>query len=153
MVKKERISAEVAERFDRVVYKFNVFQKSPIDFGTGEPLYIHETHTLTAIGKNPGINVTDLAKELCVTKGAVSQVIGKLEKRGYLRKRKDFNDGKRVLLELEEKGNMVVEGHDRFHGEIYSKYLDDVSYGQFTVFKKILIRVEAFLDKKINKAT
>ncbi len=57
--------------------------KSPLDYGTDDLLYRSEVHTLEVIEKNPGINVTGIAKALDLTKGAVSQTIRKLVEKSH----------------------------------------------------------------------
>ena len=57
----------------------------PRDFGTGEPLFTSEIHTLCVIGTAPGINITDLSVRLGVTKGAISKIAKKIEENASLR--------------------------------------------------------------------
>ena len=49
------------------------------DYGTGEKMHTVEVHILSWIAENPGISVTDVALAWNRTKGAVSQIIRKLE--------------------------------------------------------------------------
>ncbi|EFK05222.1 transcriptional regulator, MarR family [delta proteobacterium NaphS2] len=77
---------ELREAFIRIVAKYRILEKRPQDYGIGEVLHPSEIHTIEMIGKNPGINVTGLAGRLGVTKGAVSQLIKKLENKGLVSK-------------------------------------------------------------------
>ena len=53
--------------------------KIPQDYGTGEEYTSVEVHTLKHIADNPGITVTELARDYAKTKGAISQILKKLE--------------------------------------------------------------------------
>jgi DNA-binding MarR family transcriptional regulator len=137
-------------RLERIINKFRKIEKQPKDLGTGELLYIGEVHTIVAVGKYPGINITELSFRLGITKGAVSQAIGKLEKRNYLRRIKDNSNEKNVLVELTEKGGIVIKEHDRFHRDFFSNYLRDITFGQIAVFNEVLEKIESFMDNSLD---
>ena len=72
---------DFTETFLRIINKFKMLEKIPIDHGTGHLLYASEINTLEIIGKYSGINLTQLAEKRSVTIGAVSQIVAKLEKK------------------------------------------------------------------------
>ncbi len=102
------------------VNRFNEASKGKRVFG-GMQLYQAEIHTIEAIGLNKGINVTNLAGYMGVTKGAVSQMIGKLEKKKLIHR--NFSDGnnQEVLLGLTENGQVAFNEHSRFHNQHYKE--------------------------------
>ena len=53
---------------------FEEIEKTPKDFGTGDLLYGSEIHTIVAIGKNPGSNMTEIAEIMDITKGGVQKI-------------------------------------------------------------------------------
>jgi DNA-binding MarR family transcriptional regulator len=136
-------------RFERIINKFNRIEKTPKDFGTGELLYIAEIHTIVAVGENPGMNITELSNRLGVTKGAVSQAIAKLEKRNYLQRVKDLNNERNVLVELTDKGKIVLKAHEAVHEDFCSNYLKGITFGQMALFNEILEKIESFMDAKM----
>jgi DNA-binding MarR family transcriptional regulator len=78
-------------------------------------LYPSEINTVAAIGKEPDVNVTELAGRIGVTKGAVSQIIKKLNDKKLVEKYHDENNKKEVLLKLTVKGNVVFQEHKNIH--------------------------------------
>ena len=73
----------IHERFNNLVKLAAQLEKTPRRFGTDEPLSSREIHIIEASGDNGEIfSVTDLARLLGITKGAVSQNLKKMEKRG-----------------------------------------------------------------------
>jgi DNA-binding MarR family transcriptional regulator len=120
-----------------------------MNFGVEEMLFPSEIHTIEAIGKNHWINVTQLSETLGVTKGAVSQMIGKLVQKKFVEKIKIPPNGKETFLELTDKGKKALKGHDKFHREIYMdflKYTGNISTKDFRKFKEILTKIETHLD-------
>jgi DNA-binding MarR family transcriptional regulator len=103
---------------DRVITRVDAMHAPSHDFGTGVPLYRAEIHTIRAIGSNPAVNVTKLAEHMGVTKGAVSQTVNKLVRKGLVRKTRAPGNAKEVLLELTDLGLTGLHNHERFHGRM-----------------------------------
>lgn len=108
------------EAFMRMVNQLNASNKMISDYGTGIDLYPSEIHTIEAIGMNEGINVTELSNLLGVTKGAVSQIIRKLEKKDLIKRFKSDDNNQQVLLRLTRKGRTAFKGHAQLHLKQYT---------------------------------
>jgi len=102
---KKIASHEIMELFLRMVRTYNAMEKIPINHGKDEGLYHSERHMLDTIAKCPDLNITEHAAALGVTKGAISQVIKKLEQKGFVRRYKKGDNDKAVYLELTRQGN------------------------------------------------
>jgi len=138
---KRHLFQDIAAQFVRVMNTYNALEKTPLDFGTNELLYPSEIHTIEAIGKNHGINVTELGDTLGVTKGAVSQKVTRLVRKGLVTKVKAPFSEKEVSLKLTDKGWMAFEGHEKFHMGIYAdfiKHIDAFSVDEVKRFGEIM---------------
>jgi DNA-binding MarR family transcriptional regulator len=139
------------QRFVRIMNKFNTSEKKPIDYGTGGLLYRAEVHTIEAIGDNPDINITELALYLGVTKGAISQIIDKLVKKGMADKAMVSPGVNEVALNLTEKGMLIYRKHQDHHAEMYkdiAQLMADCSADQLNFLANVQDVIEGFLDKK-----
>ena len=96
------------------------------DYGTGDMINMVAVHTLTAIEENPGITITELAAMWNRTKGAISQIATKLEKRGFIERRKEPGNGKHVFLFPTDKGVQLSNCHKRYDAIVTSKTMDDL---------------------------
>lgn len=137
------------EQFDRIVNKYNSLQESPLDYGCGEDLYPSEIHVIEAIGKHPEVHMAELARILGVTRGAIQQTVGRLEKKGLVEKFMDESDRKRVYLELTAKGNTAFDGHEEYHTELSAslgKRLEGLRPGEVAFLKNLLDEVESTMD-------
>ena len=74
-----------------------------------------EIHLIGAVIKNPGISVTGLAKNLGITKGAVSEMVAKLVKKGLVTKGSSPGNLAAVELAATPKGRLAHESHLYFH--------------------------------------
>jgi DNA-binding MarR family transcriptional regulator len=108
---------KVSYTFLRVVTKLSEIDRKTRHYGTDQPLYHAEIHMIKAIKENEGIHVTGLADVLGVTKGAVSQIVQKLERKGMIVKDTDPNNLSRLVLNLSPKGETAYHHHEALHGE------------------------------------
>ncbi len=137
----------------RFVNKYNVLVKNPMDYGTGDLLYPSEMHALEVIGKDPGVNVTGIARALGVTKGAVSQTIRKLVGKKLIKRLRDETNGKAVLLILDERGKMALEAHERFHAgyeaEIRREF-GDLGPEEIAFIRDVFLKLEESVDRYLK---
>ena len=103
---------------NNLVYRFvslqNNYYNVPKDYGGETSLTAVEINTLKSIEDNPGITVTELAIADDKTKGAVSQIVKKLEQRGYIFRKRCPIDGKRALLHVNEEGRRLSLLHKKY---------------------------------------
>lgn len=112
--------------------------KIPHDYGTGEEYTSVEVHTLKEIADNQGITATELAKNHGTTKGAISQILKKVEGKGLICRQVDPDNDNRYHLFLTEKGKNLDEAHRRY---------DQISFGE----SMSMVR-EQFDEEEINIA-
>jgi DNA-binding MarR family transcriptional regulator len=116
-MEREAESKEIMDRFIRLVHMYNAMEKAPIRHGNDFDLFHSERHMLDQVGENPGINVTEFARMVGVTKGAVSQVIKKLETKGLVRRYKKGDNDKEVFIALTEQGAVACKERKRINRE------------------------------------
>ena len=103
------------------VSNFYTSTKVPHDYGTGEAYTSVEVHTLKHIADHHGITVTELARDYGKTKGAVSQILKKVESKGLVYREVDPENDNRYHLFLTDKGKELDEAHRRY---------DEVGFGE-----------------------
>ena len=97
-----------------------------------------EVHTLKHIADHHGITVTELARDYGKTKGAVSQILKKVESKGLIYREVDPENDNRYHLFLTEKGKELDEAHRRY---------DEVGFGE----SMDIVR-ERFSEDEVNTA-
>lgn len=119
-IKNMKYSAyEIADIMER--YASKIGDGTRHDYGTGQLFTNREVHTISYIGKYPGITVTEFAKKWTKTKGAVSQMVKKLEEMGLLERVKRKGNNKNIELYLTDKGKILDEKHKEY--DHYGMYL------------------------------
>ena len=109
------IYGDILQKLEKVIARVESMHTPSLSFGTGVLMHTREIHTVQAIGHHAGINVTKLAEHTGVTKGAVSQTLKKLIRKGLVRKTHAPGNDKEVVLELTDLGWVGFHNHEKFH--------------------------------------
>lgn len=119
-----RENTDIIHYLLKIITRYEKFMKSARNYGTDVPIHYSEIHMVSAIAKNPGIHISGLAEHFGYTRGAVSEVVAKLEKKGLLVKEVDPENLSRLKLYLTKKGEGAQGEHDRYHGMVSNLILD-----------------------------
>lgn len=122
---KEKEITEIIDIFFDITTHIMLVEKETRDFGTGDLLTPVEIKTIVLIHENPEANVTKISQKNHVTKGAVSQIILKLEKKKLITRFKRSDNAKEVFFKLTEKGEIALQGHKEYHKEIVETIKND----------------------------
>jgi len=135
--------------FLRVVTKISELDKRTRYYGTDQPLYEAEIHMIKSIKENEGIHVTGLADMLGVTKGAVSQIIMKLEHKDMIIKDTDPRNLSRLVLRLTSKGETAYLHHEKLHqkyDELFNAMLENATEENKAFLKNFLNSLDEQID-------
>ncbi len=103
-----------------------------------------EVVVLTGIKKNifgnGDLTIPDL---LCISRAAVSQMLGNMEEKGYIKREINKEDRRKLLLSLTKKGNAIVDEHERKVMELLLKIVDE--FGEAKT-KQLITLTTNFLD-------
>lgn len=148
MEKQQSLLQQGWEIFTRIFMKYDVLEKSPIDLGTGDRFSATQIHLTEAIGKEKGNTVTGLSRYFMVTKGAISQIVSQLYKKGYIAKKKRAGNDKEIILELTEKGWMAFKVHENHNQSTVKELIrlqEKYSQEDLHAFVNILSDIEKIL--------
>ena len=149
----ERLLA-LLESFIRINNKYNIVDKKPLDYGTGDLIYPSEIHLLNAADKKHGENITELGNSLGISKSAASQTVSKLVRKGFCRKVKLENQ-KNIYLELTRKGENAVKGFKEYKSALFAdmvKAFEDSSDRNVKLIEELFRQIEALMDALMLKA-
>jgi DNA-binding MarR family transcriptional regulator len=149
---KEEIRAAFAD-FYRLMGKVAKLEKQAHDFGTGDKLSPVEIHTLDEIGRGRAATATELCGRFGVTKGAVSQILAKLHRKGYVSRTRNEAYGKEILLSLTDRGKVAFVTHAAMHNAMDEDLLGNLAglgEDQIRQFRAILDRIESHVEKYLE---
>lgn len=153
--KKNRIINQIHEKFEKLVQLYLEIEKTPRRYGTNELLTSVEIHLVELIGDNhEQLSVTELANASGVTKGAISQNLKKLEKKGLSGKDEDPANASRAIVQLTSKGKAAYFAHKHWHETMdggYLQYINELDEEKITFVLEFLARVEQFLESIVGE--
>ena len=142
---------ELAWLMERIIHKYNQFEKKPQVYCKDIILTQPEIHTIAMVGDHEGIGITQLAKMRGITKGAASQMIYKLVDKDLVEKRVSPDSDAAVCLYLTKKGKKARSEHRKQHetmGTMYEKILDQIPEETLQSIKQFLKAFDEALEKK-----
>ncbi|WP_312202386.1 MarR family winged helix-turn-helix transcriptional regulator [Anaerospora hongkongensis] len=122
----------------RFIMYFNRLERNPHDFGGAGRLTPSEIHVINAIGCGDGILMGKLAGHLGVTKGAVTQIIIRMEVKGFVRRVAHPTDFRSTLVSLTEKGEVAYQAHEELVQNFYRKVSMQLAPQEIKIFKKCM---------------
>lgn len=139
---------KISELFINIVAKFYENDTKARTFGTDTELFHSEIHTLQYIMDHPGLHISGIARELGVTRGAVSQTVKRLERKKMIIKDCSPDDNKRKIIIPTVKGKTACFYHKRAHEKhraVMSALLAGLNAGQLQFLSDFLLKFEKTL--------
>lgn len=137
-------------QWERLVNRLIFLEKRYV-FRSGDlKLYPSELHVLLAIRQEPEMNATELARRLGITKGAVSQVMKRLEGKGVLGKRHDPYQKNELTAFFTPLGQAAIETFVAQRAEArrrFREHLDSLSDEESRIIRRFLDSFGSILEE------
>ncbi|MDR3167673.1 MAG: transcriptional regulator [Treponema sp.] len=125
----------------------------------GGGLSITELSALNCIGgckkkDNDGADQTThkaMHKALAVSKAAVSQILGSLEKRGYIQRETDRDNRRKIIITLTQKGKTAVDKAGKKMDALMSQILNDFGEKETRNFVLLVNRFSEIVKETVSK--
>ena len=112
------------EAFHTLVRRFGLLDTSRTP--CGQPVAVTHAHALMEILHGSGMRQGDLACTLGLSKSAVSRMAAELERRGWIERHKDTDDGRVRCLKLTARGRRLAQRVDEASLERFSAMLEGI---------------------------
>ena len=144
-----------AETLYRFVALFTDYENTVRDYGEKHKMTMTEVHTLVAIEANPGISATELADRFFCSKSAVSQLLSKLERSGYILRITDQSNSKKKQVFVTQVGKHICDLHRAFDvkalTKIYRYLLRSCSEEDISTFYHVMKIYNNIMDSAYRK--
>lgn len=142
---------EFARQMAEIIEQFVSLEKNNVfSFDKNIKLFPSEIQLLLVINNGLTVNSTEMANVLGVTKGAISQTISRLERKGIIVKTKDPKNKNEITILFTPLGKKVVKECDKwkniFHDNFNAYYLALSKNDQ-----KVLTDFFLYLKNLLNK--
>lgn len=127
-------------------------EEASLRIGEFKNLSIREMHVIEAVctaNENGEDNrATDIARALRISAGTLTTTVALLEKKGYLKRKRDSQDKRIIRLNTTDKGIKANQFHQNFHKQMVSNVIDTLKSGEVEILIKGLSRLKEFFDSK-----
>jgi len=151
---RKQLSKQLLASFLRMVAKYNAMEKHPVRYGGGEAFFHSERHLLDVFRDHPELNITALAERAGVTKGAISQAVAKLERKGAVERHKGSGDDKQVLVRLTPLGREITEHHQQVNEQTVNRLFHLIAerpQEQVDFLREVFAWIEGHLDEGLQR--
>ena len=114
----------------------------------GVGLSMNEVHVLEAILKTDEPTMTHVAKRLRVTVGTLTTSINRLYQKGFVDRKREKEDKRKVLVSLTTKAYEIIKVHDGFHEEMIEAVIADLNLEEDTVLISSLENISNYFKNK-----
>jgi len=113
-----------------------------------------EVHYIEHIGRNLDSNVTKLAESFYMTRGAISKMTKKLEKKGLIESYQKPDNRKEIYFRLTAQGQEIYKLHEKLHKEFQERdkvVFEHVTEEEIDSMLDFVKKYNNHLDTEINK--
>ena len=107
-------------------------------------LNIRELRVMRAIGDEPGLSSRALSEATFIEQTLISKHLRKLVDEGYVQRRIESADARKVALHLTAKGEAIRSEADRLGEEMERDFLSVLSPEELTSFNNCLIKLRSW---------
>ncbi|MFP4456042.1 MAG: MarR family winged helix-turn-helix transcriptional regulator [Clostridia bacterium] len=113
-------------------------------------LSMTEIHTIEAIALQQLCTMSEVAYFLRITLGTLTTSVNRLVKKGYVKRYRDQQDRRKVLVELTDKGEEANRKHEEFHEKMVAQMTEDLKLQDNIVLMRSLSKLKSFFDKEYS---
>jgi len=141
---------DIPRLWERLTNKLVFLEKRYVFRHGGLTLHPSELHLLLAVRDEPEANATKLAARLAVTKGAVSQILKRLEDKGVVEKATDPSQKNEITVSFTKLGDKAIsaflKGREGQHRR-FSAYLQSLSAAEKKTIRAFLDHTQSYLPE------
>ena len=114
---------------------------------TQVPLPLSQFGVLCIISDTNGLSISDISRQLNVSKQQMTNVIDKLLSAGYVTKEADTNDRRRLVITISLKGKKLLEDHVELFRQRFESQAQNLTNDERQELARILRRYYELINK------
>lgn len=105
-----------------------------------------------SIDSENNVGLTEIRGYLSISKAAVSQMLGVLEKKGYINRNIDENNRRNIIVTLTKKGQKVLAEKDKEFNSRLDKIITSLGEDDAKQMIRIINRMTAIVERSNNES-
>ncbi|CAM4366115.1 MarR family winged helix-turn-helix transcriptional regulator [Weissella hellenica] len=142
----EKMNETLVDVFNNVMW----IEEASLRKSRFKDITIKDMHTIAAITMYDTRTASQLAQTMHLTPSAMTSVIDKLEKKGYVVRNRDTKDRRVVRIGLTHKGRTVFRAHEAFHRGMTHSLFDSLEKSKAPVVEEAIEDLQEYLHELIQ---
>ncbi len=105
---------------------------------------VAEWMILCSVRQRPGITSGELATDLCVTRGAISKIVDKLEGKKWISRSSHAEDGRVQMLSMKAAGSRILPRLAGLAGRNDEQFFGCLTSEEGTTLRRLLVKLADF---------
>ena len=144
----EKLNTALVDCYDKVAR----LEELMVNTLSNMNLSIRELHMLEFISEEEGgQTITDIASKAGITPPSATAAVKKLEKRGYVEKKRSSLDGRIVYVRLTKAGRKINAAHKYYHLGMMRKVAEKLSSDEETALLSAINKLGDIITQSIEK--
>lgn len=142
----------VVKDMNEADYAINIMLVQAYESLFNSDITAKQTILLEFVRKHGQLTVSELAERMKVTSSAVSQIISKLERAKYVRRKINPLNRREILVRLDERGIEHFAKEEQMELSIIERFYSQLDYEEVVTMKNIVLKLKAIVEKELDEA-
>ena len=117
---------------------------------TQVPLPLNQFGVLCALTDTTGMAITDISRQLNISKQQMTNIIDKLVSAGYVGKKPDPKDRRRLVITISNKGKKLLDNHMELFRQRFDSHAQNLAEDERQELASILRRYYELISKMFS---
>jgi len=106
---------------------------------------------LELVHKHGSLNISEIAEAMEITSSAVSQIVSKLEKEGYIKREINPSNRREIFVEMDEKGIEHFKRCEEVERSIINRFYSKLDWDEIVVLRKLSLKFKKVIEKELEQ--
>ncbi|HZG80407.1 MAG TPA: MarR family transcriptional regulator [Brevibacillus sp.] len=106
---------------------------------------------LELIHKHQRMTVREIADQMGVSSSAVSQIVGKLEKMGYVKREINLQNRREILVQLGSQGVAYFTKQEAVERDIIERFYSKMAFEEVQQLRALTLKLQNIVEEELRK--
>lgn len=142
----EKELIQLVKELNQIEYETNVMLTEEFSTLLDETLTTKQALFLSLLQSHGPLQTLELAKLMGTSASAVSQLVGRLEQEGFIKRSISKKDRREIIIQLDTRGHDYFQKQEEIELAIINKYYSQLPKGDLLQLKEIFMKLHAIVS-------
>ncbi|RNB92061.1 MarR family transcriptional regulator [Brevibacillus fluminis] len=141
----------IVKEMNEANYAMNVMILQEYQDALDTEITAKQTILLELVHKHTQLTVSEIAEKMKVSASAVSQIISKLEKAGYVRREINLQNRREILVRLDELGIQYFIKEEMVDRNVVERFYSQLDVEEVVTMKNIVLKLKGIVERELGR--